>query len=300
MDFYKLLGVSPNASKEEIKKAFRKKAKKYHPDLNPENEELFKKIIEAYETLSDDIKRKEYDARRKVGFFKTKFNEEIGDIFNLNRNQKLKGKDIKKEIFITLKEGFEGVYKRITFTKNKICPRCGGSGKSENSFFQKCNICDGKGKIKKWVLNIPCVRCKGKGQIIVNPCEYCDGEGVIKVEAETNIYIPAGIQDNQTIKVEGVGNEVYGGISGDLLIKVKINKSKDLKIKGRDIYRDIKIPKSKAKAGEFIVIKNIKNEKLTIRIPEDIKVETVLKLKGEGYKDIKGEIGDLYLKIIPI
>ncbi len=300
MDFYKLLGVSPNASKEEIKKAFRKKAKKYHPDLNPENEELFKKIIEAYETLSDDIKRREYDAKRKIGFFKARFNEEVGDIFNLNGNQKVKGKDIKKEIFITLKEGFEGVYKRITFTKNKICPSCGGSGKSENSFFQKCSICDGKGKIKKWVLNIPCVRCKGKGQIIVNPCEYCDGEGVIKVEAETNVYIPAGIQDNQTIKVEEVGNEVYGGISGDLLIKVKINKSKDLKIKGKDIYRDIKIPKSKAKAGEFIVIKNIKNEKLTIRIPEDIKGETVLKLKGEGYKNIKGEIGDLYLKIIPI
>lgn len=300
MDFYRLLGVSPSASKDEIKKAFREKAKKYHPDLNPENQELFKKIVEAYETLMDDNKRKEYDLKRKSNFIKNKIDEELGEFLNLKNREKIKGKDIKKEVFITLKEGFEGVYKKISYTKKKICPNCKGSGTTENSFIQKCYTCKGVGKIKKWLINIPCVKCKGKGFIIINPCEYCGGEGLIKAEVERDIYIPAGIQENYVLKIDEGGNEVYKGIPGDLLIKVKFNKSKDIKIKGKDIYRELKLPKERAKAGEYIVIKNIKNETLTIRIPEDIRQETVLKIKGEGYKDIKGEIGDLYLKIIPI
>ncbi len=300
MDFYRLLGVSPSASKEEIKRAFREKAKKYHPDLNPENQEIFKKIIEAYETLMDDNKRKEYDLKRKSNFIKNKIDEEIREFLNLKNKKKLKGKDIKKEVFITLKEGFEGVYKKISYTKKKICPNCNGSGTTENSFIQKCNTCKGEGKIKKWLINIPCVKCKGRGFLIINPCEYCDGEGLIKAEVEKTFYIPPGIQENHLIKIDEGGNEVYKGIPGDLLIKVKFNKSKDIKIKGKDIYRELKLPKEKAKFGEYIVIKNIKNETLTIRIPEDIKKETVLKIKGEGYKNINGEIGDLYLKIIPI
>ena len=300
MDFYKILGVSPSASKEEIKKAFRKKAKKYHPDLNPEYQELFKKIIEAYETLSDDNKRKEYDLKRKSNLWKERLEEELEEFFHIKDKKKLKGKDIKKKIFITLKEGFDGTYKKITYTKKKICPNCGGLGTTENSFLKTCPSCNGTGSIKKWLINIPCIKCKGRGKIIINPCEYCGGEGLIKTEVEKSFHIPPGIQENHILKIEEAGNEVYGGLAGDLLIKVKFNKSKDIKIKGKDIYRELKIPKDKAKAGEYIVLKNINNETLTIRIPEDIKEKTVLKIKGEGYKNINGEVGDLYLTIIPI
>ena len=298
MDFYKLLGVSPNASKEEIKKAFREKAKKYHPDLNPKNQELFKRIIEAYETLTNDNKRKEYDLKLKSKSVKSRIDEELKDIFNLKG--KIKGKDIKRTIFITLKEGFEGSYKKISYTKRKICPNCNGTRTTENSFLRKCSSCKGTGKIKKWLLNISCLKCKGKGYIIINPCEYCGGEGLIKTEVEKSFYIPPGIQENHILKLDEEGNEIYKGVPGDLLIKVKFNRSKDIKIKGKDIYRELKLPKEKAKAGEYILIKNFKNETITIQLPENIKEETVLKIRGEGYKNMNGEIGDLYLKIIPI
>ena len=300
MDFYKLLGVSPTASKEDIKKAFREKAKKYHPDLNPKNQELFKKIIEAYETLTDDNKRREYDLKRKSNFVKNRIEEELKDFLNIKNNKKLKGKDIKRTIFITLKEGFEGSYKKISYTKKKICPNCDGRGTTANSFLQKCSSCKGSGSIKKWLINIPCIKCKGKGYLIINPCEYCGGEGLIRTEVEKSFYIPPGIQENHVIKLEEDGNEVYKGIPGDLLIKIKFNKSKDIKIKDKDIYRELKLPKEKAKAGEYIFIKNFKNETISIKLPENINKETVLKIKGEGYKNINGEIGDLYLKIVPI
>ena len=299
MDFYKLLGVSPTATPEEIKKAFREKAKQYHPDVNPEYQEYFKHLVEAYEILMNPEKRKEYDLKRKSIELKKKINTQLQHILHINVGV-LRGKDVKKELYISLKEGFNGCYKRINYVRKEICPQCSGSGASEQSILKECPNCKGSGKIKKWLITIPCLKCKAKGYIILNPCEFCGGEGLISKEVEKIISIPAGVQENQILKLEGAGNEVFGGESGDLLVKIKFNKSKDIEIKGKDVYKKVYVPKEKAKAGEYIVVKNIKNENLTIRLREDIKDETILKLKGEGYKNLKGEVGDLLIRVIPI
>jgi molecular chaperone DnaJ len=304
MDFYKILGVKPDASPEEIKKAFREKAKKYHPDINPHNQEYFKLVVEAYETLIDPIKRKEYDNQyseeiENNGSKDTSQQKIFPNLFDIT-NRRRKGKDIKKELYITLKEAFEGCHKKISYTRREICPNCNGTGLVENSLKKLCLKCNGTGNIKKWVINIPCVSCKGKGYIILNPCEVCGGEGVIKNEVVKDIYIPAGVNEGHILKLEGEGDEVYNGKAGDLLIKVKFNKSKDIKIKGKDIYREIYIPKSQLYAGNYIVLKNILGENLTIRIPEDYSKDTLLKIIGEGYRDLHGERGNLYIKLIPI
>jgi len=304
MDFYKILGVKRDASPEEIKKAFREKAKKYHPDINPNNQEYFKLVVEAYETLIDPKKRREYDnqfieAERNNGEKPANQQNIFSNIFDIT-SRKRKGKDIKKEIYLTLKEAFNGCQKKISYTRREICPNCNGTGLVENSIKKLCLKCNGTGTIKKWLLNIPCVSCKGKGYIILNPCEVCGGEGVIKNEVVKEIYIPAGVNEGYTLKLEGAGDEMYNGKSGDLLIKIRFNKSKDIKIKGKDIYRDLYIPKSQLYSGNYIVIKNILGENLTIRLPEDISENSLLKVIGEGYKDLSGERGNLYIKLIPI
>jgi molecular chaperone DnaJ len=302
MDFYKILGVKPDASPEEIKKAFREKAKKYHPDVNPNNEEYFKLVVEAYETLIDPEKRRKYDSQflnNHVDNNGHRDNQQnIFNIFDIAR--KRRGRDIKKEIYITLKEGFNGCQKQISYTRREICPNCNGSGLVENSIKKICLKCNGTGNIKKWLLNIPCVSCKGKGYIVLNPCDVCGGEGVIKNEVTREVYIPAGVSEGFILKFEGDGDEVHNGQSGDLLIKIKFNKSKDIKIKGKDIYRTFYIPRSQLIPGNYIVLKNILGENLTIRLPEDISENTILKVVGEGYKDIYGERGNLYIKLIPI
>jgi len=303
MDFYKILGVKPNASPEEIKKAFREKAKKYHPDINPSNQEYFKLVVEAYETLIDPIKRREYDNQyleleREVN--KNNGGQKIfPNLFDITSRKK-RGKDIKKEIFITLKEAFEGCTKLISYTRKEICPNCNGNGLVENSIKKVCLKCNGTGNIKKWVLNVPCISCKGKGYIVLNPCEVCGGEGVIKNEVVREVYIPAGISEGHILKFEGDGDEIFNGKSGDLLVKIKFNKSKDIKVKGKDIYRDIYIPKSQLYSGNYVILKNILGENLTIKLPENVSENSILKLEGEGYRDLSGERGDLYIKLIPI
>ncbi|WP_457641181.1 DnaJ C-terminal domain-containing protein [Persephonella sp.] len=303
MNFYKILGVDRDATPEEIKRAFREKAKKYHPDINRENEELFKKIVQAYEVLIDPEKRKSYDKdllKEKKTNLEDKIGEAIADFLGYTTKPQ-KGKDIHKKIYITLEEGYLGTVKKISYSRMEKCPYCEGSGVVSNSILKKCKKCKGTGKIKKLFVKLPCIECEGKGFVILNPCEICDGKGRIKAQIEKNISIPAGVKENDVLKLKGGGDAGrYGGESGDLYLKVKFTAGKNVKLKGLDIHRDIYIPKEKAYIGDYIFIQNLRKEKLKVKIPEKTTSPVILKIKNEGYRDIDGNVGDMYLKIIPV
>ncbi|WP_456402617.1 DnaJ C-terminal domain-containing protein [Persephonella sp.] len=303
MDPYKILGVDRNATPEEIKKAFREKAKKYHPDLNRENEEIFKKIIKAYEILTDPKKEKEFDLRyssKKFQKVERKINSIYSEILGYSPSKK-KGKNIHKKIFITLEEGFKGTVKKISYSRYEKCSYCGGSGVVSNSILKECEKCKGKGKIKKFLFNILCSNCKGRGFIILNPCDICGGQGRVKIQTEKNIKIPSGIEENHILKIEGGGDYGFnGGGYGDLYLKIKLIKKDNITIKKLDVYRDYYIQKDKAYKGEYITIKNITGESLRIKIPEKTDSPVYLKIKGQGYTDLDGNRGDLYIKIIPV
>ncbi|NPA54308.1 MAG: DnaJ domain-containing protein, partial [Aquificae bacterium] len=204
MDYYKILGVAKNATPEEIKKAFREKAKKYHPDINKSSEEFFKKITVAYETLIDPEKRKKYDLslkKQKLSYFTDKLYETFGFT-----SKPIKGKDIHLKISLSLEEGFFGKEKEIFYERKEHCPKCEGTGLSSNSILKECFKCKGKGKYKKAFLHLPCFECHGKGYVILNPCDMCGGKGLVKKQVKKIIKIPRGIQEKNKIKIKYGGN----------------------------------------------------------------------------------------------
>ena len=244
-DYYEVLGVSKTATEDELKKAFRKLAKQYHPDANPDNKEeaekKFKEINEAYETLSDPQKRKMYDqfgpdgpqgfgGGSAGGYYSTGFDGfsdfgDIGDIFSSffgggfggrsrkNNNGPVQGADVKSTIDITFEESFLGVEKEIIVTRNETCTTCGGNGAKPGTVIDKCTVCNGTGQVRQIQNTIlgqmqttrTCGTCGGTGKVIKQPCDVCKGRGKIRKQAKIKIKIPAGIDDGQTIVLRGEG-----------------------------------------------------------------------------------------------
>ena len=300
MDFYKILGVARNATPEEIKKAFREKAKRFHPDRHKGSQELFKKITLAYETLIDPEKRKEYDLKlNKNTSVVDKAFSKIYNVLGFTPVPK-RGKDLYKKIYISLKEGFLGSIKTVSYTRKEKCLSCEGTGIAENSIIKECHLCNGEGLIKKGFLKIPCRKCEGKGFVILNPCIRCSGKGFVSEETKKTFLIPEGIKEGDYIKIKNGGDcGKNGGDYGNLYLIVKFQEE-DFQIKGKDVYKTIHIPKEKLKKGSIISVPHFLEDTLKIEIPDDINSETVLKIKGRGYRDKKGNTGDFYIKIIPL
>ncbi len=299
MDFYKLLGVARNATPEEIKKAFREKAKIYHPDKNTGAQELFKKITEAYETLIDPEKRRIYDRYIKNKSPVEKLYEKIFDILGFTPSPK-KGKDIRKDIYIYISEGFYGKEKVVQYTRKEHCENCKGTGLGKNSIIRECPKCQGKGTVKKGFFTVPCLQCKGRGFDILNPCPLCNGEGRVLKEVEKIFKIPIGVQEGQLIKIkEGGDAGINGGEYGDLYLKVFFI-DKGFQIKGKDLYMNLNIKKDELKKGKVICINTFDNKQVKVELPVNIFSPLTLKVKGKGYIDREGNRGDLYLKIYPL
>ncbi len=302
MDFYRILGVPKDASPEEIKKAFREKAKKYHPDLNKEHSDYFKKITEAYHTLIDSEKRKQYDSSIVSNQLKIKtvFEEKLAEFLGFTSKPQ-KGSDIYTKMFITLEEGYSGTVKKISYKRKISCGNCNGTGITSESIIRECSKCKGTGKSKKLGINIPCINCFGKGFIVYNPCSDCEGKGYKKEKVEKEIVVPSGISENKFLFLEGLGNTgFYGGDYGNLYVKVKFKKHPLFRKKGNNLYTEIAVPKEKAYSGTYVFVKNLNNEKLSIKVPEKTSSPITLKVKGEGYRDRKGNFGDLFIKILPV
>lgn len=319
-DYYEVLGVSKGATDAEIKKAYRKEAKKYHPDLHPgdkEAEAKFKEVNEAYEVLSDSTKKARYDQYGHAGvdpnfgagggsYGGGGFDFDFGDIFSdffgggfsgsRRRNGPKKGRDIQQRINITFEEAAFGCEKEINITKQENCSSCGGSGAKAGTTADTCPNCHGSGQVTQQqrsmfgiVQNVvTCPNCGGTGKIIKNPCNDCRGTGKVRVNKKIKITIPAGIDDGQALQLSGKGEPgEKGGPNGDLIIVVSIKKHDVYTRDGADVYVDIPITFAQAALGDKIEIPTI-HGKVKIDIPEGTQTGTTFRLRDKGIPYMRG------------
>lgn len=335
-DYYEILGVSRTASKEEIKKAYKKLAMKYHPDRNPGNkeaEEKFKEITEAYEVLANDEKRAMYDRYGHVDFngagydpfsgggrgfsdfddlfgdFSDIFSSFFGGGFSSSRrggtrtHRRQKGADLYYELSIDLEDAAKGKEVEIQLYKDVKCPQCGGTGVQKGFTLETCPTCHGTGQYTTrqgfFTVSTTCPTCHGSGTINRHPCTKCKGKGTIKQNKKVKVKIPKGVDTNTKLKISGEGEEaINGGINGDLYIIINIKPNKKFKREGADLYSIVPISFYQAIFGDTIYIETIEGKEVKVRIPPHTKNGTMLRIKGEGIYDIhKMRKGDLYLKV---
>ncbi len=332
-DYYEVLGVEKGASDDEIKKAYRKLAKKYHPDLNKDNPEAadkFKEAAEAYDVLSDSEKRSRYDQFGHAGVdpnagfggggsgFGGGFGGfDMGDIFDSffgggfggssRRNGPVRGRDIQQAVELTFEEAAFGCKKKVTIIRGESCDECGGSGAKKGTSPVKCARCGGTGQMRT-VQNTPfgqfastttCNQCGGRGTTISDPCPVCNGSGQNRKKRELEVNIPAGIDHGQSVSLRGQGEAgLRGGSSGDLLITVYVKPSQVFTREGNNVYVDVPITFVQASLGCEIEIPTI-DGKVTQRIPEGTQHGTKFRLKGRGIPSVRGGArGDQYVRII--
>ncbi len=313
-DYYKILGVDRNASDEEIKRAYRRLARKYHPDLNPGNkeaEEKFKEINEAYSVLSDPEKRRQYDQGATFSFegfdfsrpefsdlFDFGFGDIFSDIFGRRTPAPQRGSDIVTEMEITLEEAYKGVTKPVTIRRHVHCTVCGGSGATAK---EVCQTCRGSGTVGTsrgfFTFKQTCPSCRGSGQRITKICPSCRGNGRILLTETINIKIPKGVEDGQRVKVRGMGEAgEYGGPPGDLYIEVRLKPHEIFKREGKDLYVEVPVTFPEAALGGRIEVPTLDGIAL-MNLPKGSQGGQKFKLKGKGMPTQEGGHGDLYAVI---
>ena len=320
-DYYEVLGVDKSASDAEIKSAYRKKAKKYHPDLNPgdaEAEKNFKEVNEAYEILSDPQKKSQYDTYGHSAFdpnggfggggfsdfggfggFSDIFDSFFGGGFgggNSQRTGPQVGRDIEKVVEITFTEAAFGVEKEVTLLRTEKCPKCEGTGGKTKADVKTCGKCNGTGQERvvqrtmmgQFVNMRPCSACGGRGSVITNPCPECNGSGNIRKSRTIKVNIPAGIDEGQRISLRGEGESgKFGGPSGDLYIAIKIAKHPVFARSGYDVFVDIPLTFAEAALGAKIIVPTI-HGKIEMSIPEGTQNGDRFVLKGKGISSLRG------------
>ncbi len=326
LDYYKVLGVEKNATDDDIKKAYRKLAKKYHPDLNSgdkESEHKFKEVNEAYEVLSDNTKRTQYDTYGHAAF-----NGQAGggaysgfsgfeDIFDAffsgfgggqtsRRPGPVRGQDLRVEVTLTFEEAAFGVEKTIEITRTEVCDVCEGSGAKKGTSSRTCTTCGGAGQVKQtrntafgsFVNVTTCSTCGGTGKVIDDPCAQCGGKGTVRKKRQIVINIPEGIDDGQAITMSGQGEAgTLGGPYGDLYVYVSIRPHSLFRRKNYDIYCDIDISYPQAVLGGDIEVPTL-TEKIRYNIPKGTQSGTTFRLKGKGIKYLRSNThGDLFIKV---
>lgn len=320
-DYYETLGVAKGASKEEIKKAYKKLAKKYHPDLNkdnPESTEKFKKINEAYSVLSDDNKKSNYDRFGSAGNqqyshgfegfqggggFEDIFESFFGGGGFSPRSRKRRGGDLKVELDLTFKEAVFGTSKKIKVTRLEKCDTCDGLGGSGET---TCSVCKGSGRVRKsyrtpfgmFAQTAACHNCGGMGKEIKEPCDDCSGTGRVKNTTTITVKVPAGVNDGTTLRLSGEGNAgEYGATPGDLFVELFVSPDDIFERKGDDIYLEFPISFSQAALGDSVEVPTIRG-KVKMKIPAGTQSGTMMRLKKEGVDNIQGYgTGDQFVRI---
>ena len=335
-DYYEVLGVSKSASDDEIKKAYRSLAKKYHPDMNPGNkeaEEKFKEVNQAYAVLSDPEKKARYDQYGPEaaegnygaggggfgGFGGFDFGDIFGDIFgggfggfgggggSARRNGPQRGDDLAQRISISFEEAAFGCKKDIRFTKIEQCSDCDGNGCAPGHSPKTCSKCNGTGQVRvqqRTPLGVfqttkPCDACGGKGQTIEHPCKKCKGTGMNSVNKTVEVSIPAGIDNGQRISLRGMGNAgKNGGPAGDLYITVHVRNHPVFVREEFDIFCEIPITFPEAALGAEIKIPTLEGDTV-YEIPEGTQTGTTFTLRGKGIPYVNGRgRGDLIFKVV--
>lgn len=336
-DYYKILGIDKNASKEEIKKAYKTLAKKYHPDISKEKdaEVKFKEINEAAGVLLDDQKKSNYDnygsetgpsgfggfgGSSSGGFNPNDFGINLDDIFeqfgfrgfsessSYKKQRKRSNQDsaIYEKLEITLDEVYFGVTKIIKVNRNIKCSDCNGKGAKNSSDIETCPVCHGSGVVIETQRSIlgsirtqrVCYNCSGTGEIIKNPCVTCNGKGYNNKKEELEVKIPAGIEEGITLRISEKGNyDPHSDSYGDLFVKVYIKKNKTFEIDGYDLYMNLDINFVQAILGDEIEFDHFE-KRLSIKIPEGTQPNSILRLKGKGLPYLNYDsYGDLYVKV---
>lgn len=333
-DLYEVLGLQKGASDDEIKKAYRKLAKKYHPDLNPgdkEAEQKMKEVNGAYEVLSDADKKARYDQYGFAGIdpnygggaggaggFGGFSDFDLGDIFGsmfgggfgggqqARQNGPRKGESLRVNLTLTFEEAVFGCQKSVSITRNESCKDCGGSGAKKGTSPETCPVCRGMGQVKStqrtpfgvFSSNAPCQNCRGTGKIIKEPCPTCHGEGRVRKSRTIQVKIPAGIDDGQTISLRGEGNGgLNGGPAGDLYVTVSVRPHKMFQRDGQDIILEMPISFTQAALGASLTVPTV-DGKVQYDLPEGTQTGTVFRLRGSGVPSVNGRgRGDQYVKV---
>ena len=333
-DYYEVLGVSKGASEDEIKKAYKKLARKYHPDLNPDNkeaEEKFKEVNEAYEILSDPNKKARYDqfgfagvdpnygAGGAGGGFDGGFDfGDLGDIFGsffgggfgggrrTNPNAPQRGESIRLSLAISFEEAAFGCEKEVSVDRMEQCGTCHGNGCAAGTTPEVCPDCHGTGQVQVrrqtpmgvFATSSPCGRCGGKGKIIHQPCPDCRGSGAVRTRKTIQVSIPAGIDNGQTISVRGQGSAgKNGGPAGDLLVTITVRPHELFRREGTSVLCDAPITFAQAVLGAELEIPTI-DGKVKYDLPEGTQSGTTFRLKGKGIPAINGRgRGDQYVTV---
>ncbi|MGR3294341.1 MAG: molecular chaperone DnaJ [Candidatus Scalindua sp.] len=330
-DYYNVLGVERNASQDDVKRAYRKLALKYHPDKNQGNkqaEEKFKIAAEAYEVISDSDKRRRYDQygheglrggeSRGFGNFEDIF-DAFGDIFGGGggggsifeeffgggrRQAEKRGASLRCDISIDFKEVATGTEKTIEITKRDICEECRGTGARKGTSPVSCPYCKGKGEIHQrqgfFTIRTTCPKCQGNGRIIETPCGKCGGHGVYPKKSDIKVKIPAGIEDGSRLRVTGQGESgANGAHPGDLYCDIHIKPHSIFKRHDYDIICEFPITFTQAALGCEIDVPTILGKLRKVRIPAGMQTDEIISVKGEGFPHVRGfGVGNLLVHVV--
>jgi len=328
-DYYEVLGVNKSANKDEIKKAYRKLALKFHPDKNKGDkaaEEKFKEASEAYHVLSDDKRKTNYDqfghaafqgAGGQGGFQNFDFSSSFSDIFEdvfgdfgfgTSRSRRSRsnnrGNDLRYDVSIELNDAFNGTEKKINYTTYKKCKTCSGSGAKPGSKPSTCNYCNGQGSVRSsqgfFTIQQTCPQCSGEGEKITNPCNKCTGMGKTQSNESISVKIPKGVDDGTRIRLAGKGEAGNkGGASGDLYLFVSVEPHSIFKRSEENLYYELPISIADAALGTTVEVPSIDGGKTKIKIPSGTQSGKQLRLRGKGMPLLKRNVsGDLYIRIV--
>lgn len=327
-NYYEVLGVEKTASQEDIKKAFHKLAHKYHPDKNAGDDSKFKEVNEAYQVLSDEKKRAQYDQYGQTfgnggpygeggfGFDFSGFNGaqgfdmgDLGDIFSdffgggMGRGQVRRGRDISIELTISFQEAVFGVTRNVLLTKTSLCTICSGSGGKPGTKSVTCKKCNGKGQLRETRQTIlgaisttrVCDTCTGKGTVPEEKCTHCKGSGVERKQEEISIRIPEGIENGEMIRLTGMGEALAQGTPGDLYVKINVTSHPLFKRDGQNLTMNLDVKLTDALLGGSYIIETLEGP-LEVKIPEGISPNEILRVKDKGVPNGKRR-GDILIMV---
>lgn len=329
-DYYEVLGIDKNATDEDIKRAYRKKAKECHPDLHPNDKEAearFKELNEANEVLSDPDKRARYD---QFGFggpdmgggaggnpfggmdfsgmggmgdiFDQLFNGGMGGSAQARRNAPRQGNDVRYELRLTFEEAAKGCHKSVEFYRYENCTTCGGSGAKPGTQPQTCSMCKGTGQIRQsggWMTTVrTCPACGGTGKVIKDKCSSCGGSGRVRMRRTLELDVPAGVDDNIVLSKRGQGEPgANGGPNGDLLIQITVKPHKLFRREGTNLRLEVPISFTQAALGAEIDVPTLDGS-VKYTIPEGTQTDTEFRIRGKGIQQLgSNNKGDLIFKV---